>query len=133
MISLLRLLRHRSDALEADLLERGIDLLDYWRGTLSLRRLLVLYRWLPETSAVRRWERGTEWTVAHDIADQARQQALLVSGVDAAEVRPHWASPTARAEAEAAEQRAESRRDRLAEAKATKADRDRRIAAGELT
>lgn len=131
MIGLLRLLRHRSDALEADLLERGIDLLDYWRGNLSLRRLLVLYRWLPEASAVRRWERGTEWTVAHDIADWHRREAAAAAGVD--NPGPHPASPEAKAAAEAETRRAETRRDRLAQAKATKADRDRRIAAGELT
>ena len=126
MTSLLRLLRHRSDALEADLLERGIDLLDHWRGTLTLRRLLVLYRWLPEASAVRRWERGTEWTVAHDIADLHRRAYLSANGVKDPPAHPA-APPPAPPELSPQRQAA------IARAKAIRDDRARRIESGELT
>lgn len=48
MIGLLRLLRAHAGAVEADLLRfYGVDLLDFWRGRLSPRRLAVLVRGIP--------------------------------------------------------------------------------------
>lgn len=136
MIRLLRLLRLRSDALEADLIERGLDLLDYWRGTLSLRRLLVVYRWLPEGSAVRRWEAGFHpghpgWTVAHDIADRQRRDALGISGNE--DTGPHWASPEGAAIAEAEQRKVAARAQTRDRVMAEKAERERRIASGDIT
>jgi hypothetical protein len=41
------------EAIEFDLLERQIDLLDFWTGRMSARRLSVLLRGLPVDSAYR--------------------------------------------------------------------------------
>lgn len=58
--------------LEYDLAALGIDLLDFWRGTLSPRRLEVLIRHLPPTSATKRamlkWHHSTEDILA-DVFD----------------------------------------------------------------
>lgn len=40
------------DALEYDLQRLGIDLMDFWRGTLSVRKIIALAWYLPEDSAV---------------------------------------------------------------------------------
>lgn len=57
---------HHPDALEADLQRvYGLDLLDLWRGKLSLRKLSVLVTHLPPGSAV--WSAETDldygWTL----------------------------------------------------------------------
>jgi hypothetical protein len=48
--------------LEADLIDKGIDLLDFWRCRINLRRMRVLIDGLPTTSRM--------WTAAaqHDVA-----------------------------------------------------------------
>ncbi|QNO12676.1 tail assembly chaperone [Arthrobacter phage Tweety19] len=52
LISLVRLLREDSDVVEADLQRfYGVDLADFWRGELSIRRLSVLISKLPADSA----------------------------------------------------------------------------------
>lgn len=40
--------------MEADLQRYGVDFADYWRGTLSLRRVSVLLHYSPEDSACKR-------------------------------------------------------------------------------
>jgi hypothetical protein len=55
MISLAKILHDEElcGCLELDLLDTykgSIDLLDFWRGTLSLRRLILAYRGLPRES-----------------------------------------------------------------------------------
>lgn len=60
--------------MEADLARYyGLDLADYYRGGLSLRRLRSLIRWLPAESAVARVE---------DEAEQKRQAAQAVADVE---------------------------------------------------
>lgn len=44
------LLNEHHEELELDLHRQGVDLLDVWRGRLSLRRLDLLVRHLPATS-----------------------------------------------------------------------------------
>lgn len=56
--------------MEADLLRYyGVDLLDYYRGTLSTRRLRVLVRHLPRESALVRELHGeaAEWGLAEHL------------------------------------------------------------------
>lgn len=52
-MALPELIREYGDEIEADLLERGFDLLDMWRGELSPRRVALLVRALPRDSATR--------------------------------------------------------------------------------
>lgn len=87
----------------------GIDFRDYYRGTLSLRRLAVMVRWLPEQSAVRTIQRDglPEWTAAAQVLDDWRKVWLVSKGVK--DTPPHPMSPLAalnrrRAEQEAARQ-----------------------------
>ncbi|MGX1883546.1 hypothetical protein [Streptomyces sp. NPDC055287] len=56
-----------AEALEADLLRHyGLDLLDWYRGSLTSRRLSVLLKHLPRDSAVARELHGeaAEWSVS---------------------------------------------------------------------
>lgn len=94
-------MEERADDIEADLLAHfGVDLLDFWSGRMSIRRLRVLLRRLPATSctvaAMRadpRWREAAtrhkpsheqaeavehrEWGVAeHLLADIADQLAI---------------------------------------------------------
>jgi hypothetical protein len=56
------LLRHFADEVEADLARfYGLDVGDYWRGTLSARRLWVLVSQLPDDAATVKAQRGTPW------------------------------------------------------------------------
>lgn len=131
MTRLLRILRHHSDALEADLLDKGLDLLDYWRGTLSLRRLLVIYRHLPPESATRQVEHGKPWTLTHDLLDALRMTIRWAYGDKAPS--PHPASPAGALQAAAAEAARAKHLAALDRARAEKRERERRIAAGEIT
>lgn len=74
MISLLPLLRDYGGAIEYDLLSRGIDLLDWFRGDITSRRLWSLICQLVEddSSATRR-AIGGPWTL---------DQLLLAAAVD---------------------------------------------------
>jgi hypothetical protein len=53
ILSLVAVLRAHGEALEADLIDRGLDLRDLWRpgGSVTWRRLGVIYRHLPPESA----------------------------------------------------------------------------------
>lgn len=46
------ILRDHHEAFESDLRSQGVDLLDFYRGTLSVRALSVLVRHLPVDGAV---------------------------------------------------------------------------------
>lgn len=48
------LLTRHAEAVEADLLERGIDLVDFYRGKITLRRIVVAIRQLP--AGARLWK-----------------------------------------------------------------------------
>lgn len=72
---------HHQD-IEFDLLKMGVDLLDFWRGILSPRRLTLILRRLPPDSELRRaidpdtallasWKAG-EYLTAHLIDMYAR-------------------------------------------------------------
>jgi hypothetical protein len=50
LLGLVALVVEHHEALELDLADRGVDLLDLWRGRLSPRRLELLIRDLPPTS-----------------------------------------------------------------------------------
>lgn len=58
-----------ADALEYDLLRVGVDLLDLYRGLLSLRRVCVLVTHLPDDAAV--------WRVHHPDAGWTRADLLV--------------------------------------------------------
>lgn len=69
-------LRHHSGPLEADLARvYGIDLLDFWRGRLSLRALSVRVRYLPRGSAL--------WQVTNSDLTWPDETYLLATAVDA--------------------------------------------------
>ena len=53
ILRLAALIERHCEALEADLLFRGIDLRDLWRGDLTWRRLAVLVAALPPESATK--------------------------------------------------------------------------------
>lgn len=74
MISLLPILREHGGAIEYDLLARGIDLLDWFRGAMTSRRLWSLICQLVEdpNSATRR-SIGGPWNL---------EQQLLAAAVD---------------------------------------------------
>ncbi|GAA1521693.1 hypothetical protein GCM10009730_31820 [Streptomyces albidochromogenes] len=60
-------MEEHAEALEADLLRHyGLDLLDWYRGGLTSRRLSVLLKHLPRDSAVARELHGeaAEWSVS---------------------------------------------------------------------
>ena len=52
MIGLIALLEQRGDEIESDLHDKGVDLVDLYRGRLSLRKVAVLIAFLPPTSAL---------------------------------------------------------------------------------
>lgn len=82
--------------MEADLqIHCNTDFRDYYRGTLSLRRLWVLVRWLPDSSAVRTLEREgfPEWTSTAQVLDDLRKVWLVSKGIK--EPGPHPMSPLA--------------------------------------
>lgn len=62
------LLKHFHAAIESDLAGKGIDLLDLYRGRLSLRKVKVLIDHLPPGSAFWFAMTGCWWTVGDRIA-----------------------------------------------------------------
>lgn len=79
------------EAIEADLAFRGIDALDLWRGAISLRRMHVLLRGLPASSAYKRaispygGLTETEWHTLGlvNLTRTGNYQRLLIGGVSA--------------------------------------------------
>ncbi|WP_017590912.1 hypothetical protein [Nocardiopsis ganjiahuensis] len=100
--------------MEADLARYyRIELADLWRGLLTLRRLAVLLRHLPSESATATALGGDGWTLAH---------YLMADIVHATTGQPHPADPRVRraeeekkARLEQARERAERRRQELAD------------------
>ncbi|WP_340376604.1 hypothetical protein U5640_16800 [Streptomyces sp. SS7] len=77
-----RTIREHPEELEADLLEFfGIDLLDFWRGRLSLRRIAVLVK-----SLGRRHGRSSLAAVLDESAEWATSDYLLARISDALEM-----------------------------------------------
>ncbi|QQG96225.1 hypothetical protein HBE99_04610 [Mycobacteroides chelonae] len=63
--------------IEADLFFRGVDIMDWHRGTMSSRRFLVLVSNLPETSEYKRSHSTTGWTDLEEIlAESHKVQAM---------------------------------------------------------
>ncbi|AON97309.1 tail assembly chaperone [Gordonia phage Hedwig] len=52
MIGLIALLEQHGGEIESDLQGKGIDLVDLYRGRLTLRKIAVLIKYLPATSAL---------------------------------------------------------------------------------
>lgn len=57
-----------AEELEADLLFRGIDVLDWHRGLISDRRLIILIRHLPDDSATKKAMRDGDWGLTEHLA-----------------------------------------------------------------
>lgn len=128
-MGLIALLERRGDEIESDLHDKGVDLVDLWRGRLSLRKLAVLIRYLPSTSALAIAENGgyrpwslTEYLLSDVWALQARQLA----GRKAPDSHPWRADESRRANAV----RTESRRAALLRAQARNRKRNRPTVAG---
>lgn len=123
MRGLLRFLREHEGAVEADLQRYyGIDYRDRWRGDLTLRRLLVLIRYLPRESAVQIAVNGEHWSIEAHLIDDLRMVQVHSKKNPA---KPHPARPLGNPKRLNAEAIADGRRRR--------ALRARRIAAGEIT
>ena len=129
----MRLIRDHPDALEAALAaEYGVDLLDLWRGQLTFRRLLVLWRHLPDDSAVHRIASdGVRWSSLHYLVDDLRRTTLAVAGDK--EPPPHPLSPAAAAQRHREAAVAEKRAPVIADAQRRRDERIAAIARGELT
>lgn len=61
IIEALKFVRAYPHEIEADLAFRGVDILDWHRGDMSSRRLLVLLEGLPEDSLFRTAMRDGDW------------------------------------------------------------------------
>ncbi|AZV00743.1 tail assembly chaperone [Gordonia phage Kiko] len=82
MMGLIALLEQRGGEIESDLQDKGIDLVDLYRGRLTLRKVAVLIKYLPPTSALALATNGgqapwslTEYLLSDIWALQARQLA----------------------------------------------------------
>lgn len=77
--------------MEADLqIHCGLDFRDYFRGRLSLRRIAVMLRWLPESAATVHIAREgmPEWGAAEQVLDDIRQMYLAAHGVKNPQAHP---------------------------------------------
>jgi hypothetical protein len=98
MIWLYRLLRDHPDAVEHDLSRfHQTDLRGLWTTprVLTVRRVAVMLRYLPETSAVRIVQRGSDWTRQDGLLDAIGMQIAASRGVPVKDIKPHPASPLA--------------------------------------
>lgn len=117
MIWLAVVLRDHSGPIEADLArEYGIDLLDFYRGKISLRALSVRIRYLPRGSAL--------WQVTGSDLAWADSTYLLASAVDALQ-GANWQRAGGKSQAPAPVKRPADQRasDRAAAVNAIKAER----------
>ena len=131
IVRLHRTLRDHRGALEADLLRYyRVDLLDLWRGQLSWRRLIVLWRGLPGDAASVIAERGglARFGPAEIILDEIRRDQILIATRGGHRPSPAQGSPFAKTPAEAAEA-ARARRRAHEEAEAHNAARLARLRA----
>jgi len=109
---------------EADLqIHCGIDFRDFFRGRLSLRRIAVMLRWLPETAATAHLSREgmPPWGATEQLLDDLRQMYLATHGVK--NPGPHPMSPLAVAARRRAEQDAAELASRWEQSKAREAAR----------
>lgn len=122
MIGLLVLLKDHGEAIEADLLrEYGVDLLDLWRGRLSLRRVKVLVAGLSQDARLRREVSGpdADWNLtAHLLALAVDYLAIMVwqksnAGVKSPSPLPKPIPRPGQAQAEARRPMTVAQRDRL--------------------
>lgn len=118
--------------MEADLLRfYRVDLLDYFRRPrlLSTRRLLVLVRHIPhgQGAAIRSIE-GPEWSIEADILDTLRRWYIARNTDDHEDPGPHRLHPATRLEDQIAPSD-----EVVAHVAKLKAERERAIAAGEIT
>lgn len=124
-------LRKHRWTLEADLLHYWqVDLLDLHRGALSWRRLLVLYRALPDDSITRTYENGKPmWRPEAVLLDEIRRDAMLIAtrGEHRPDAMP--GSPIADAERASREAVASQRRREFEAAEAKERARQEWIAA----
>ncbi len=92
MIGLFRQLEEYGDEIEADLLRYyGIDLLDFYRGTLSGRRLRILLRHMPYDSALVRKMNGGRpgWGLTDHLLADLWRVIIQVNSQDPAKVDDH--------------------------------------------
>lgn len=114
-----RLLTEHGGAVESDLSRyHGLHLADLFTGHLTVRRLLVLIKHLPEDSALGR--AMGRWTVPEYLLSHVWQAA-------ARSKKPHPATPKAQT------YRSPKRERALQRARARARERARAIAAGEIT
>jgi hypothetical protein len=124
-------LRHHADAVEADLARYyGIDIRDRFGGTLTLRRLAVLLRYLPHDAALYRLDPDLQfvsWTRTDHLLDDIRRQLAAFAGdkdpKPSAGRFPGLGSMPVSPE----------RQKRLQAARRRARERRRRVAAGEIT
>lgn len=92
--------------MEADLSEyHQVDYLDRWRGGLTLRRIWVLLRWLPEQSRVAGIIRdGPLWTIEAHLLDDLRV-ALTSTKKKRAQSHPSRPAPRSQADPQMVERR----------------------------
>lgn len=87
--------------MEADLLRYyGVDLLDYYRGRLSTRRLRVLVQHLPRQAALVRQMHGeqVEWGLTEHLLAATVDQLAISNWLFASAHTPENADPPARPE-----------------------------------
>src|SRR5690606_4584172 len=84
-----------------------IDFRDFYRGSLSLRRIAVMIRWLPDSSAVNTLARDgfPEWSATAQVVDDLRRVFLMSKQVK--DPAPHPMSPLAALNRHLASQNAE--------------------------
>lgn len=104
--------------MEADLQRfYGIDYRDRWRGGLTLRRLKVLLSNLPRESVLR-----GGWSMADHLIDDLR---MVLTSTKAQKAKPHADRPKGKQK--------QLNPVRLAAGRRRRAERQRQIAAGEIT
>lgn len=87
------------EAVEADLVRYyGVDLLDYYRGRLSARRLRVLLQHLPRDSALVRALHGeaAEWGLSEHLLAAAVDELAVANWLFASAHTPEHADPPER-------------------------------------
>ncbi|QLF84825.1 tail assembly chaperone [Gordonia phage BBQValindra] len=129
MIGLIALLEQRGDEIESDLHDKGVDLVDLYRGRLSLRKVAVLIAFLPPTSALAIATNGGQapWSLTeYLLTDLWALQARQLAGRKAPDAHPWRAEITRRATAS----RTSSRRAALLRAEARRQNRNRPKVAG---
>ncbi|AZF93592.1 tail assembly chaperone [Gordonia phage Eyes] len=129
MIGLIALLEQRGDEIESDLHDKGVDLVDLFRGRLSLRKVAVLIAFLPPTSALAIATNGGQapWSLTeYLLTDLWALQARQLAGRKAPDSHPWRAEIMRRATAS----RTSTRRAALLRAETRRQNRNRPKVAG---